>query len=74
MVQMVSRPTEKRSCSRLMDAIGVPSNPRIGLTDLELVVLRILEQIELKMLLIDETQSTLASTLRDVEPLAIYQQ
>jgi len=64
-VQMVSRPNEKRFYSQLMDVIGAPPNPRISLTDLELVVLRVLEQAELKMLLIDETHNILASTYND---------
>lgn len=64
-VQMVSRPNEKRFYSQLMDVIGAPPNPRTSLTDLELVMLRMLEQIELKMLLIDETRNILASTYND---------
>jgi Cdc6-like AAA superfamily ATPase len=64
-VQMVSRPNEKRFYSQLMDVIGAPPNPRTSLTDLELVVLRMLQQVELKMLLIDETHNILASTYND---------
>jgi len=45
-----------------MDVIGAPPNPRTSLTNLELIVLRMLEQVELKMLLIDETHNILASS------------
>jgi len=64
-LQMVNRPNEKRFYSQLLDVIGAPPNPRTSLADLEIVVLRILRHIDLKMLLIDETHNILASTYNE---------
>jgi Cdc6-like AAA superfamily ATPase len=64
-LQMVSRPNEKRFYSQLMDVIGAPPNPRTSVADLEIIVLRMLRQLDLKMLLIDETHNILASTYND---------
>jgi hypothetical protein len=64
-LQMVNRPNEKRFYSQLLDAIGAPPNPRTSLADLEIIVLRILRHIDLKMLLIDETHNILASTYNE---------
>ena len=64
-LQMVNRPNEKRFYSQLMDVIGAPPNPRTSVADLEIVVLRMLRQLDLKMLLIDETHNILASTYND---------
>jgi hypothetical protein len=64
-LQMVNRPNEKRFYSQLMDVIGAPPNPRTSLADLEIVVLRMLRHIDLKMLLIDETHNILASTYNE---------
>jgi hypothetical protein len=48
-----------------MDVIGAPPNPRTSVADLEIIVLRMLRQLDLKMLLIDETHNILASTYND---------
>src|SRR5208282_3923459 len=64
-LQMVNRPNEKRFYSQLMGVIGAPPNPRTSVADLEIVVLRMLRQLDLKMLLIDETHNILASTYND---------
>jgi hypothetical protein len=61
-LQMVSRPNEKRFYTQIMDVIGAPPNPRVSLADLEVVALRLLRHIDLKMLLIDETHNILAAT------------
>ncbi len=64
-LQMVSRPNERRFYTQLMNVIGAPPNPRIGLADLEITALRLLKHIDLKMLLIDETHNILASSYND---------
>ncbi len=77
-LQMVNRPNEKRFYSQLMDVIGAPPNPRPSVADLEIVVLRMLRQLDLKMLLIDETHNILASTYNDqramLKSVAVHQQ
>jgi hypothetical protein len=45
---MVNRPNEKRFYSQLMDVIRAPPNPRTSVADLEIVVLRMLPQLDLK--------------------------
>ncbi|WOJ91177.1 TniB family NTP-binding protein [Methylocapsa polymorpha] len=64
-MQMVSRPSEKRFYTQIMDIIGAPPNPRISLVDLEVVALRMLKHIDLKMLLIDEAHNILAATYNE---------
>lgn len=61
-LQMVSRPSEKRFYTQILDVIGAPPNPRVSLADMEIVALRLLRHINLKMLLIDETHNILAAT------------
>src|SRR5208283_4824009 len=51
--------------SQLIDVIGAPPNPRTSVADLEIVVIRMLRQLDLKMLLIDETHNILASTYNE---------
>jgi hypothetical protein len=60
-LQMVSRPSERRFYTQILDVIGAPPNPRISLADLEIIALRMLRHIDLKMLLIDETHNILAA-------------
>jgi hypothetical protein len=61
-LQMASRPSERRFYTQILDVIGAPPNPRISLADLEIIALRMLRHIDLKMLLIDETHNILAAT------------
>jgi hypothetical protein len=64
-LQMVSRPNEKRFYTQVLDVIGAPPNPRVSLPHLEVMALRMLRHINLKMLLIDETHNILAATYNE---------
>jgi len=64
-VQMVSGPDEARFYKRLLAAIGAPEPTRPTLGALESVALRVLEQAQPGMLVIDEVHSLQAGTVRE---------
>lgn len=61
-LQMTARPTEKRFYTQLLDLLGAPPTPRLGIADLEVIVLRFLRHVKARMLLIDETHNMLAAS------------
>ena len=64
-VQMVSGPDEARFYKRILAAIGAPEPPRGTLGRLESLVLRLLSEIQPKVLVIDEVHSLQAGTVRE---------
>ncbi|MCI4680753.1 TniB family NTP-binding protein [Rhodoblastus acidophilus] len=64
-VQMVSGPDEARFYKRLLAAIGAPEPPRATLGRLESLVLRLLIEIQPRVLVIDEVHSLRAGTVRE---------
>ncbi|KAF0126148.1 MAG: hypothetical protein FD148_2151, partial [Methylocystaceae bacterium] len=65
LVQMVSGPDEARFYKRLLAAISAPEPSRPTLGALENVALRVLEQAQPGMLVIDEAHSLRAGTVRE---------
>jgi hypothetical protein len=61
-LQMTAKPNEKRFYTQLLDLVGAPPNPRMGLADIEVLALRILRHVKARMLLIDEAHNMLAAT------------
>ncbi len=61
-LQMASKPNEKRFYSQILDVLGAPPGNRLGLSDIEILALRVLRHVNAKMLLIDEAHNILAAT------------
>ena len=64
-VQMIPSPDERRFYHRLLAVIGAPPPSRATLGQLETQVLRLLKEIDPRVLVIDEVQNLLAGTNRE---------
>ena len=64
-VQMVSGPDETRFYRRILAAVGAPEPPRATLGVLESLALRLLSELRLGLLVIDEIHSLQAGTIRE---------
>lgn len=64
-VQMVASPDEGRFYHRLLSVIGAPPPTRATIGQLETQALRLLQEIEPRMLVIDEVQNLIAGTYRE---------
>ncbi len=49
-LQMASKPNEKRFYSQILDVLGAPPGNRLGLSDIEILALRVLRHVNAKML------------------------
>jgi Bacterial TniB protein len=64
-LQMPPAPDERRFYAKLLESLHAPFSPSARLVALEIVALRLLRKIELKMLVIDEVHQMLAGTYRE---------
>lgn len=64
-LQMAGRPTERRIFAQILAALGAPHSPRSTVVDLEQVTLRLMRELDVKVLLLDEVHNILAGTFRE---------
>jgi Bacterial TniB protein len=64
-LQMAGRPTERRLYAQILAALGAPHSPRSTVVDLEQVTLRLMRDVDVKVLLLDEVHNIQAGTFRE---------
>lgn len=64
-LQMAGKPGERRLYAQITRALGAPQNPRAGAVDLEQVALRLMDAVDIHVLVLDEVHNILAGTFRE---------
>lgn len=62
---MAGKPGERRLYAQILRALGAPQNPRATSVDLEQVAIRLMQAVNVQVLVLDEVHNILAGTFRE---------
>lgn len=64
-VGLAGRPTERRLFAQILAVLGAPQNPRASIVELERTTVRLLDDLGVQVLVLDEIHNVLASSWRE---------
>lgn len=64
-VELAGRPSERRLFAQILAVLGAPHNPRATIAELERTTIRLLEDLGVQVLVLDEIHNVLAASWRE---------
>jgi hypothetical protein len=64
-VELAGRPSERRLYAQILAVVGAPQNPRASIIELERTAIRLLRDIGVQVLVLDEVHNILAGSWRE---------
>jgi uncharacterized protein YjiS (DUF1127 family) len=64
-VELAGRPSERRLFVQILSVLGAPQSPRATIAELERITLRLLEDLGVQVLVLDEIHNVLAASWRE---------